>query len=42
MTTTLKYNLRQISDIACSGFHFEMSEDTYNMINYLSTQVGAI
>ena len=42
MTTTLKYNLRQISDIACSGFQFEMSEDTYNMINYLSTQVGAI
>ena len=42
MTTTLKYNLRQISDIACSGFQFEMSEDTYNMINYLSMQVGAI
>ena len=42
MATTLKYNLRQISDIACSGFQFEMSEDTYNMINYLSLQVGAI
>lgn len=42
MTTTLKYNLRQISDIACSGFQFEMSEDTYNMINYLSMRVGAI
>jgi hypothetical protein len=41
MTAILKYNLKQITDIACTGFHFEMSDDTYHMINYLSTQVGS-
>ena len=41
MTTTLKYNLRQITDISLSVFTFEISEDTCNMINYLSAQVGS-
>lgn len=41
MTTTLKYNLQQIIDISLSGFKFEIPEDTFNMINYLSTQVGS-
>jgi hypothetical protein len=41
MAATLKYNLHQINDIACSGFQFEIPEDAYHMINYLSTQVGS-
>ena len=41
MAATLKYNLHQINDIACTGFHFEIPEDAYHMINYLSTQVGS-
>ena len=40
MADTMKYDLKQINDIACSGFKFEIPEDAYNMINYLSTQVG--
>ena len=36
----MKYDLKQINNIACSGFKFEIPEDAYNMINYLSTQVG--
>ena len=42
MATTLKYTFRQINDIASSGFHFEIPEDTYNMINYLSLEVGSV
>jgi hypothetical protein len=41
MATTLKYNLKQFSDISYSGFHFEIPEDTFNMINYLCIQVGS-
>ena len=41
MTTTMKYNLRQITDMVHSGFKFEIQEDTYNMINYLCLQVGS-
>lgn len=40
MAATLKYNLKQITDIYYSGFHFEIPEDTYNTINYLCEQVG--
>lgn len=36
----MKYDLKQINDIACSGFKYEIPEEAYNMINYLSTQVG--
>jgi hypothetical protein len=41
MATTLKYNLQQMTDISFSGFHFEIPEDTCNMINYLCAQVGS-
>jgi len=41
MTDTLKYNLKQITDISFSGINFEIQDDTYNMINYLCTQVGS-
>jgi hypothetical protein len=41
MAATLKYNLKQITDISYSGFHFEIPEDTYDIINYLCTQVGS-
>lgn len=41
MAATLKYNLKQINDISYSGFHFEIPEDTYDIINYLCTQVGS-
>lgn len=40
MTSTLKYNLTQITDISNSGFHFEIPEDSFNIINYLCSQVG--
>lgn len=40
MAATLKYNLKQITDISYSGFQFVIPEDTYEIINYLSTQVG--
>jgi hypothetical protein len=41
MTTTMKYNLKQITDISFSGINFAIPEDTYNMINYLCMQVGS-
>ena len=41
VATTLKYNLKQINDISSSGFYFEIPEDVYNKINYLSLQVGS-
>jgi hypothetical protein len=41
MTTDLKYNPKQISDISYSGFYFEIPEDTYDIINYLCGQVGS-
>jgi len=41
MTATLKYNLKQISDISYSGFHFEIPDDTCDIINYLCSQVGS-
>jgi hypothetical protein len=40
MAATLKYNLKQITDISYSGFYFEIPEDTYDIINYLCSQVG--
>jgi hypothetical protein len=39
--TSLKYNLKQITDISYSGFHFTIPEDTHNIINYLCVQVGS-
>jgi len=42
MAATLKYNLKQITDISYSGFYFEIQEDTRNIINYLCNQVGTM
>lgn len=41
MATTMKYTLKQITDLSFSGFNYEMPEDTQNVINYLCSQVGA-
>mgnify|MGYP000427173880 FL=1 len=41
MAATLKYNLKQITDISYTGFHFEIPEDTFDIINYLCEQVGS-
>ena len=41
MTDTLKYNLKQFTDISFSGINFEIPIDKYEMINYLCTQVGS-
>jgi hypothetical protein len=40
MAATLKYNLKQITDISYSGFQFVIPDDTYDIINYLCAQVG--
>ena len=40
-TTTMKYNLQQFNDILANEIKFEIPEDTFNMINYLCTQVGS-
>ena len=39
--TSLKYNLKQITDISYSGFNFKIPEDTHAIINYLCVQVGS-
>jgi len=41
MTTVLKYNLRDITDISFSGFSYEISEEHVTIINYLCSQVGS-
>ena len=41
MAATLKYSLKQITDISYSGFHYEIPAETCNMINYLCSQVGS-
>jgi len=41
MTTAMKYSLQQINDISSSEFTFEIPENTFNMINYLCTNVGS-
>jgi len=41
MASTLKYNLKQITEISNSGFHYEMPKDVFDMINYLCVQVGS-
>lgn len=37
----MKYSLQQINDISSSEFTFEIPNDTFNMINYLCTNVGS-
>jgi len=41
MAAILKYKLKQITDISYSGFHFEIPEDTCDIINYLCGQVNS-
>ena len=41
MAATLKYNLKNINEIACSGFQYEIPSDSFNMINYLCEQIGS-
>lgn len=41
MTSTLKYNLNQITNISNSGFHYEIPEDVFDIINYLCIHVGS-
>jgi len=41
MTTVLKYNLKDITDISFSGFSYEISEEHVTIINYLCSQVGS-
>ncbi len=41
MATSLKYNLKQITDISLSGFQYEISDETFNMINYLSSRLSS-
>jgi hypothetical protein len=41
MTTTLKYNIKEITDISNSGFYYEIPEDILETINYLCKQVGS-
>ena len=40
--TTLKYNLKQINELSNAGFCYEIPEDTYDIINYLCSQVGSV
>lgn len=40
MTTSLKYTLKQISEISNSGFYFKIPDDTFETINYLCVQIG--
>lgn len=40
-TTTLKYNIKQINDISI-GMQFEIPDETFDIINYLCSQVGSV
>jgi hypothetical protein len=39
MTSTLKYNLKQITEISNSGFYYEIPNDVFDIINHLCVQV---
>lgn len=41
MTTILKYTLKEMTDISCSGFSYEISEESATIINYLCSEVGS-
>lgn len=41
MTTSMKYNLKEVTDLSFSGFNYEISEETATIINYLCSQVGS-
>lgn len=40
-TTALKYTIEDFNNISSEGFHFVIPEDTLNIINYLTSQVGS-
>jgi hypothetical protein len=39
MASTLKYNLKQITEISNSGFYYEIPNDVFDIINHLCVQV---
>jgi len=41
MTTGLKYTLQQMNAISCSGFNYEIPQETISIINYLTEQIGS-
>lgn len=41
MATGLKYTLQQMNAISCSGFKYEIPQETINIINYLTEQIGS-
>jgi hypothetical protein len=41
MTTGLKYTLQQMNAISCSGFNYEIPQETITIINYLTEQIGS-
>jgi hypothetical protein len=41
MASTLKYNLKQITEISNSGFYYEIPKDVFDVINHLCSQVGS-
>jgi hypothetical protein len=41
MTSSLKYNIKEIKDISFSGFNYEIPEESVSIINYLCSQVGS-
>jgi hypothetical protein len=41
MTTALKYTIDDFSNISSNGFNFIIPEETLNIINYLTSQVGS-
>ena len=41
MTTSMKYNLKEVTDLSFSGFNYEISQETATIINYLCSQVGS-
>jgi hypothetical protein len=41
MATGLKYTLQQMNTISCSGFKYEIPQETIDIINYLTQQIGS-
>lgn len=41
MTTTLKYNLKEITDLSFSGYNYTISDDILSNINMLCSHVGS-
>jgi hypothetical protein len=41
MATGLKYTLQEMNAISCSGFKYEISQETIDIINYLTQQIGS-